>query len=293
MVRERDIKLSNNGEYRAITRGNREVVLTSSFGLMQKKIHMNAYGLDTSGKTRFPLTGPELIGYIPLDRKTRLTVEKNSKELGKKFLIPKDDFIREVNPLKLSAWDEKTIRTHYSDHLNRVDDAIYAMHAHPDVQVICIDLFSQYYQDCLYSSYGREMSRTIRIGSDLKKDRNEANQHVIDLINAISDKHLILTHKIRDEWIDNKPTGRTTNDGFRDVGYHCNVTAEFVNNHKWNPKVDTDDSNWHYGMAVRRCQAMPEIEQGGRKEMTLTDDGINFLNLAALMWPDEDLEQFA
>src|SRR5262252_1566 len=106
MVRTKDLKIANNGlgEFKTVTRDNREVVLSSSFGLMKPKIHMNAFGLDTSGKTRFPLTGPELIGYIPLDRKTRRTVEKASKETGKRFLIPKNDFIREVNPLKLTAW---------------------------------------------------------------------------------------------------------------------------------------------------------------------------------------------
>ena len=268
-----------------------DIQFVDSFGSGKPTLVMNAYGLDTSGKTRFGMTGPEVIGYIPMDRKTRRTVEIVAKETGKRFLIPKEDFIRQVNPLKLATTSEDSIRTHYKDHVNRVKDAIYALHEHKDVRVICIDFGSQLYQDICFSLYGREM-QTIRIGTDVKKDRSEANQMMIDIINIISDKHVIFTAKSRDEWVDNKPTGRTTNEGFRHMGYHANISVEFVNNTKWNPSSNSDESSWHYGIAVRRCQENPSLESGGRKEMTLLDDDITFLNLASLVWPDEDPEEF-
>ena len=76
------------------------------------------------------------------------------------------------------------------------------------------------------------------------------------------------------------------------MGYHANISVEFVNNPKWNPSSSGEESSWHYGIAVRRCQENPSLESGGRKDMTLLDDDITFLNLASLVWPDEDPEGF-
>lgn len=271
----------------------KEITFISSFGGSKPTVVMNAFGLDTSGKSRFAMTGPEVIGIVPLDRKTRRTVEKTAKELNKRFLMPKDDLILPISPIRLQGMDDKKIMALYSEHMEKVKAAIFTLHAHSDVQTISIDLATQLYTYICYSHYGREMA-TIRVGGELRKDRGAANQDMRDLINAISDKHVILTHQCRAEYVNNAPTGWNTNDGYPHLGHACNVSVEFINNSKWNPNIPESapaygDVSWHYGIRVKRCQEMPELEG---KEIVLTDDNVNFLCLANLMWPTEDPEQF-
>src|SRR5712691_2030994 len=61
------------------------------------------FGPQGSGKTRFCSTAPDPIGVVPLDRKSRYTFAKTMEEYGKIVMMPKEDFIRHENPIKLAA----------------------------------------------------------------------------------------------------------------------------------------------------------------------------------------------
>lgn len=249
-----------------------------------------AYG---SGKSRFGVTGPDVCGIIPTDRKTRRTVENTiewyrQRGVEKKILMPKIDFVRQVNPMELSRMDEAQSMEHYRKHVDQIKEATWALHSSKDVNCIMIDLFSQFYQDVCWAHYGRD-SKTKKIGDKTIKDKSDANQEVIDFINSLATKHLILTCKNKDEYHKNTRTGRETWEGFKFMGNHVNVMIELETNPAWNPELNGDggEENWRFGCNLRNAQDRIDIPQD---QQILTDDMITFGNLASYLYPEFDWE---
>ena len=51
---------------------------------------IGVFGAEGTGKTRFALTGPEVVGCVPLEIKSYKTISEVSRELGKRVFKPKD-----------------------------------------------------------------------------------------------------------------------------------------------------------------------------------------------------------
>jgi hypothetical protein len=257
------------------------------------------FGEQGSGKTRFGITFPGPIGVIPLDRKSRKTIEKIARELDKTVLLPKDDFIRVENPMKLSmlkADCEKTIivsldakeppkvsgnyccaKHYYRWHVNRIKSAAFRLYAHPDIETIMIDTGTQLWEDILFAHYGR----SERI---MPRDRGPANQEMIDLLNCLSGKNLVITHKAKEIWKSDKPTGRYELAGFAHMGYHVNVVAEMVCDENKRP-----EDEGRFSMNVHLCQDNPDI-QGPKGKRLLTDDTITYDYLTAYINGEMEVE---
>lgn len=241
------------------------------------------YGPQGSGKTRFCATAPDPIGVIPLDRKSRFTVNKTMKEFDQVVVMPKADFIRHENPIKLATLDDAKTKAYYGDHIKRVMDAAFQLLNHQDIRTIVIDTGTQLWEDIMFKNYGRNQ----RI---LPRDRGAANQDMIDFLNAMSGKHLLLIHKAAEIWEGPedkaKPSGRFKPSGFGGLGYHSTVVIEM----KKNTDYDTNSGsgrgkNWKWATTIIDCQANPELE-GPQGREVLTDGDINFKNLATLVYPD-------
>lgn len=250
------------------------------------KLIMASFGPWGSGKSRFGITAPEIVGLVPTDRKSRRTWEKTLQQMSaegnkKRILMPKQDFIRQQNPLAMATMDEAKSIEYYRRHVDQIKDACYIMHDHKDVQTIVIDTANQLYQDICYANYGREFI-TKKIGDKPFKDKSDANQEFIDLINALSSKHLILTNKDRDEYQNKKATGRTTWDGFKGLGFHCNLTVEHTLNSAWTPDAEGE---WQFGLSIRHSQERTDLCNA---ENILVDEGITFGNLATILYPEHD-----
>jgi hypothetical protein len=296
-------------EYKLKSFSGKEIAFTTEVTGQDRKLIVCSFGPDFSGKSRFLCTGPvkgkQLIGIVPTDRKTRLTVQQAMDELKRhgKILLPKQDLVREVNPSKMS-WaanpnvtdkeaEEKT-KVHYRAHVDKVKEVTWALHAHPDVSLICIDLFQQFYQDMKYAHYGRKQFALKKVTKDYYQDTHEADQEIIDFINSISDKHLILTHKSKPEYENDKATGRMTWEGFKFMGNHVNVVVEHHNNKKFDPKKENDpDTNWHYAMSIRRAQWNAAEVEGEAGEKILKDEWITFQMLGMALFPNSDPEDWA
>lgn len=252
-----------------------------------KKLVIATFGIHGAGKTRFGITAPDPIGVIPTNRKTRATAEEMQKELGKVVFMPEKDFIRHANPMELMAMEDKAAKTYYAKHVDSVMRAAYTLAQHPDVQTIVIDDFSQLCEDVLFKHYGR----TWRI---MPRDRGPFNQDIIDLINAISSKHVILPHKQSEIWTggdEGKPTGKFKAKGFGEIGYHCSVVVEMKKNPNWSENGNHSGPPWKWSMDIKDCQANPELEGPQGKDL-LQDDMINFTQLACAIYPDADPKEF-
>lgn len=253
-----------------------------------------AFGEDFTGKSRFGATGPEVVGCVPLDRKTRATFERVCREQGKRYLLPKHDLVREGNPIIRGGWaatdeeidakEEAAIiertKKEYRQHVNRVKEITWALHDNRDVQIVMIDLFEQFYQDMLFAHYGRVGHVIKKIGKTDKiyKDTSEANQEIVDFVNSIADKHLILTHRTKDEYFKDVKTGKMTWSGYKWLGHCCNLVVEFVKNRQFDPTSEDERKSWHYGLSVVRSIDNVELE-GPAGQLVLKDEWITFENL--------------
>lgn len=258
-------------------------------------IALAIFGEQGSGKTRFACTAPAPIGFIPLERKSRRTAQKMAEELDVQILMPEQDFIRTGNPMKLAVLPvecnkkkdvdfrkpakeyECCSKHYYRWHVDRIKGAAFELYDHPDIHTIVIDSGTQLWEDMLFAEFGRSQ----RI---MPRDRGSVNQEMTDLLNALSGKHLIITHHSTQIWKNDKPTDRYDAKGFAHIGYHVNGTVEFVND----PSKGEDDEGRFY-INVPLCQANPDIQGPGGKKL-LMDWDISFGNLAELMYPGTEGE---
>lgn len=260
----------------------------------QDKFSIASRGGQGTGKSRLAATMPDPIGVIPLDRKTRATVAKISKELGKKILIPKEDFIRVGNPMQLAMMQDDCGKSKkmefgsvmpdccsshfYRWHVNRIKEAAFKFAEMPDKKCksIVIDTGSQLSQDVLFACYGR----TQKI---MPRDRGMYNEEMKNIIDSISGKHLLITHKEKEIWKNEKPTDETRASGFGEIGYHVNVE---IRHYRGKPVSQDDGSKWKpFLIDIDQCQANAALV-GERK--ALEDEAISFQQLAMLVYPDSD-----
>jgi hypothetical protein len=269
---------------------------------------IGTFGAESTGKTRFPLTGPEVIGFIPLERKSYATIMKDAAELGKRVWQPKDPESLIVNMRKAkllgtvegkaktqSAMEEEEnqandrMRAYYRECADRIYDAIYAMLENQDIRTVVIDTGTQFYNIIDSAIYGFK-TKYIKIKSQTYQDRREYNQEIIDFLNSLASykKHVIITHRQKDEYKNDK-VWRKTFEGFKFLGNYTSILVQHESNPNWNPTSDDESKLWHYALTVRTCQNNPNLEGEDYKRFLL-DDQISFVNLLMAVDPNIDPE---
>ena len=247
-------------------------------GVQRENLAICNFGDSGTGKTRLIATAPGPVGVIPLDRKTRATVERVRKDLfpDKKILFPREDFIRHGEPMKLAMMSPDESIKYYRTHVNKVKDAAYSLAERKDIKTIAIDSGSQLWEDILFANYGRNQKI-------MPRDRGSANQEMKDFLNSIQNKHLIITHRSREMWVNDKPSGEFDVAGFNDIGYYVNLLIE----HRLRQKPKKGDGNFQ--VRVKMCQARAGLMFDDRDEIeSLTDELITFQNIAVAVYPDSD-----
>lgn len=256
---------------------------------------IGGFGRFGTGKSRFAVTGPDVTGIIPIDQKTRRTVEAAMKELdksyGKNILMPPEDFIKYMRPLEAEAMDEAKSKEFYRQRVERVKEYAFALLNHRDVRLICLDTAWEFFDDIRYAHYGRTGSKFKKLDGDKKgyQDKSEAEREFRDFIRAMKSKPLLLMHPAKEEWAQPKPgadrkaTGLDTWEGFKLLGHSCEAVVEFTSNPKYNP--NDDEQAWKFRLNVRGCQANFEL-QGPDGNPLLEDGMITFNNLCSYVFPD-------
>jgi hypothetical protein len=180
------------------------------------------HGLVRTGKSAFAVTAPDPIAFIPLDINTHHTVEVTAKKLGKKVKFPNRNYIALENPQKVAAmkpeqaaeyYREKVMVPLWNDYYGFLDDA--------SVRTVAVDTADQLHENVWMSHFGR-MSRIM------PRDTGPANSDMEDAMVAawVKGKNLIMVHPSKEEWKDEKPTGRMVLDGWKWVRRYSEVTVE-------------------------------------------------------------------
>lgn len=207
---------------------------------------IGVFGVEGTGKSRFGATAPDPIGLIPLDKKSKRTFEAISKELGKRIVAPTQPLMSDAKARELSMLDESTkegadrLKAEYTKVVNSVFELGEKFAKHPDIVTIAVDTNTQFYDWIFFSYFGRK--------SKIKPvSRAPANQCMIDFINMLRSKNLVLIHRSKEIWKDTglkdnegmpiqAPSGKFEQDGFKNIGGFLTVNCEMTRK----LKVSTD-----------------------------------------------------
>jgi hypothetical protein len=275
-------------------------------------ICIGMYAPPGAGKSRFIGTAKGKIGVLALESKTKKSVTASAREFGRRVVMPKIkgeevNLIRVANPVLFSSipktcivvgdsahvgWSAGKIQDemqriadtitidgdppyccqrHYSRwSVNRVKYFGYMMLEDPDINTICIDPFGSFVEDVSYANYG--LSGVIDPKEFGFAPREDFLKEIREFLNVITQKHTILTHHAKPQWVDNKPTSKWELDGkFSKIGHYVNVMVEL----KQDKKKAIGEGR--YSLVVNDCQDNIGLIS---KDPILFDEDITFTNLA-------------
>lgn len=273
-----------------------------------RRLRVGSCGGPRSGKTHFAFTAPKKIGLIPLDANSIPTFKKLEDDLGMEGMVyyPKRELFGEreiravMKPLRLSAVDrqnnqgkataesaklEQEIISFYRSLVDRITDLAMTYYEMEDVETVVVDTGLQLYDFMQFAHFGR-------LANVQQRNRGPINQEMRDFINACP-KHLVMIHPMKEDYRDDKPTGRMVIDGWKHLSVNMNVCIEhfkiddryskrqWVEEWKRNDTEYDDDEMGEYpvfGMIVYDSQTNPLL---GRDRSVLLGTRCNFPCLAA------------
>jgi len=257
------------------------------------------FGEENVGKTRLPLTGPEVIGYVPLEMKSYATLEKDEKEFGKKVLKPKDPTSLLVPKRRVDTMANDIERQKfYIQHVQKIKETTYAMLENKDVKLAVIDKFTTF---CVHQEYAiNGLNPKLKpINGIPKIPKSEVRQSIIDFINCLSqfDKTVILNCASKGDYdvvdAEGNPLRNTWDSGcLYMLGSHANIVCELATNPFWDAKKKGPKFDWKYALNVRKAQKNPVLE-GPEGNPLLKDDMVSLPYLIQAVEGDSfDLEKW-
>lgn len=195
-----------------------------------------------SGKTHFPLTAPGPIAYLNIDQNSDGVVQKFQ---DKKEIYVTDIALPEMDAKNTDAVAEQACEIWQSsfchDYLGAVRDS--------KVRTIVIDTGTETWELLRLALYGK-------LTQVISRDYGHANAIYSRLIREVvnTDKNLIITHKLTDEYVNDKSTGRRKRAGFKWTGNLVQVEMEL-----WKVPGEPFPDKFH-GL-ITKCTQQPEAEE--------------------------------
>jgi hypothetical protein len=242
------------------------------------KLFLGIFGKAGTGKTRLMATAPGL-GVLPLQRKTRPTVEQVLKELypNRKVWWPKnhDEFYRYKNPMELSMMDMNESKAFYRALVDRIKLGCWTLLDNPEVKTIGIDSGYTLYQLIVAAHYGR----STRFSAE-KTAWEPPNTEMRMLLESLQTKHLVFTTESKEAYIGKVAQGFDEPAGYKQLGYEANALVE--------SNYSVADGFW---LDVRMCQDRAAL-QGEAGQKLLMGDMVEFKYLACQLRPDSNIEDW-
>lgn len=241
------------------------------------------FGDENTGTTRFGCTAPHdegHIGWLAIDKNSKATVELYKQKLKLPIIVNKEPFLSNKDAMRMAV-EEKAdeVKKIYTEVFKRICDQAVKLAEHPDVESIVIDRASQVYDFILFSHFGRRN----QIESF---QRGAPNQDMIDLINALAGKNLVLIHKASEIWKDTgeidkstgrkkqAPSGKFKPDGFNQVGRFVTATIELTA--KRSKAQDLEDK---YRVKVVTCKGNTLLEGSDLGDYGVSGEAITWENV--------------
>jgi len=219
----------------------------------RKNLIISVEGMEKTGKTTFGLTAPEPIALFDMDIGTDRALNK---------VIPGKNVWSFCTNYRLSndpdEWKELWSKLRKSWY-----DALSA--SQKDCGSVVADTFTEVYELIRLAHFGK-------LSNVLPHHYGPVNAELRDMINISKDsgKNVILIHKVKDEYINDKTTGKKKRAGFAEVGYLADINIVT----SW--KADTG-----FVFTIRDCGQNMDLAG-----MELVGDMINFDTIAEMVNTD-------
>jgi hypothetical protein len=201
---------------------------------VQKRLIIQVEGHEKTGKTHFALTAPGPIAYFGLDLGDEGVIEKFLAQ-GKEIITP-DDSIRVPNVIEMHPDGPKMDAVNAWEQMKR---AFIASCRSPQVRTVVFDTATEAWELIRLARFGK-------LAQVLPVQYGPVNAEMRGLIRTAYDstKSLILLHKMKPEYVNDRRTGKYERAGFGDTEYLVQVNLRTV--------YDTETNT--FGMEVLNCR---------------------------------------
>ena len=241
-------------------------------------LFIGAFGRAGTGKTRLMATAPGL-AVIPLQRKTRPTVEQVLRELYPDRLVlwPKDhdEFYRYARPMEMSMMNLEESRKFYRTLVDRIKAACWRLLDDKRCRTIGIDSGYTLYQMIVSAHYGR----STRFSGE-KTAWEPPNSEMRSFLESLQPKHVIFTTESKEAYLKKESLGYDEPAGYKPIGYEANVLIE--------TNYSVADGFW---IDVRMCQDRAAL-QGDEGKKLLMGPMCEFKYLATQLRPETSVEDW-
>lgn len=233
---------------------------------LKQRLIVAVDGESGSGKNRFAFTFPDPIAFLSFDPNYEKAL-KEARKLGKRvyrkgyslpIVKPDGKEGEKIAGVFGDIWDEFAV-----DYMGAIRDKA--------IRTVVIDTATELFELVTYAIYGKNVQV-------MPKERGHAYASYRQIIREAenTDKSLVLLHKMKDQWVNDKSTGKLIRAGYKDTGY-CVNTEVLMSKHSDEPYPD------RYHASIIKCHLRPEIEYDGESG-DLTGDLISFDTLRDLIW---------
>ena len=228
---------------------------TRAQSVVKRRLILSVEGLEGCGKTRFTLTAPAPIAFINFDYGLEGIVEP--------FQEQKPIYVATVK-LNFTAGSREKIIEAAEKELDAVETNYQT--ALKQARTIVIDTGSELWELLRLAAFGK-------LDKVMPHQYAEVNQQMTRLIKLAydSEANLILTHRLKEQWVNDKRTGLYEFAGMKDIPFLVQAHARL-----W-----TDGDGYH--LKVGTCR-----QNAGVVGLELVNGMISFPALAGFVFPDSE-----
>ncbi len=251
------------------------------------------FGEENVGKSRFGCTAPHddgLIGWLALDKNSKAAVDAYKKAHNANHLmVNAKPFMTHAQAIKVAMTESPAeTKTIYKAIVGSIFDAGMALAAHKDVESIVVDDGSQFFDNILFSHFGRRN----QIESFM---RGAPNNDFIDFVNALGSKNLVMICRGTEVWADTgevdkdgkkkqAPTGRLKPEGFGKIGKFMTAVIELTAKRKKPTSEDkTEALAEKYHCKVVTCKGDTLLEGQDLATFGVSGEAISWENVMAVL----------
>jgi hypothetical protein len=232
---------------------------TRANSTVKRRLILSLEGLEGCGKTRFTLTAPAPIAFINFDMGLEGIVEQFQEQKAIYVATVKLDFTGGARDKIIEAAEKELakVETNYQTALRQA-------------RTIVIDTGSELWELLRLAAFGK-------LDKVMPHQYAEVNQSMQRLIKLAydSDANLLLTHRLKEQWINDKKTGLYEFAGMKDIPYLVQAHARM-----W-----TDDAGYHLKVGKSRQNATVV-------GLELVNEMITFPQLAGFVFPESDAKDW-
>jgi len=175
---------------------------------VRPRIIISIEGREKQGKTHFALTAPDPIAYFSTDIGEEGVVEKFDKDI---------QVLRIQRPM---AESEDSLQAEANAEWNRYKKAYQSVIRKPYIRSIVVDTATEMWEILRMARFGTAKAMPYMYGP--------VNREYRELVREayIYDKNLILIHKMKSQYVNDKSTGKYERSGFSETGFLVQMNME-------------------------------------------------------------------